>query len=105
MNGRLLIVLTAMVPISLQAAEIAPELWDRPRSAQAVMAAPAIRQAVAAWQQNAAARIMIVHGVRPEAQAQAEELRAWLVALAVDGARVFLRADPAAGSVRVEVLK
>jgi hypothetical protein len=67
------------------------------------MASPAIRQAVAAWQQDAAARIMIVHG--PRQDAQAEELRAWLVALAVDGARVFLRADPAAGAVSVEVVK
>lgn len=105
MSRWLQIVVTVMLPLSLQAAEIAPELWDRPRSAQAVMAVPAIRQAVAAWQQNAAARIMIVHGARPEAQAQAEELRAWLVALAVDSARLFLRVDPAAGSVSVEVLK
>lgn len=103
MSRLLLIAGAAMLPVSLPAAEIAPELWDRPRSAQAVMASPAIRQAVAAWQQDAAARIMIVHGPRQEAQA--EELRAWLVALAVDGARVFLRADPAAVTVSVEVAK
>lgn len=103
MSRLLLIVATAVLPVSLPAAEIAPDLWDRPRSAQTVMASPAIRQAVTAWQQDPAARIMIVHDPRQEAQA--EELRAWLVALAVDSARVFLRADPAAVVVSVEVLK
>ncbi|MBX9902859.1 MAG: hypothetical protein K2Y31_00780 [Burkholderiales bacterium] len=85
------------------AAELAPELWDRPRSAQVVMAQAAVRQAVAAYQANSAARIMIVHGPRQEAQLQAEELRAWLVALAVDGARLQLRADPLAAVLRLEV--
>ncbi len=85
------------------AADLAQELWDRPRSAQAVMAQPAVRQVVAAYQANNAARIMIVHGPRQEAQLQAEELRAWLVALAVDGARLQLRADPSAAVLRLEV--
>jgi hypothetical protein len=41
--------------------------------------------------------------VRQEALLQAEELRAWLVALAVDSARLELRADPAATGLRIEV--
>jgi hypothetical protein len=89
--------------LPVAAADLAPELWDRPRSAQAVMAQPAVRQVVAAYQANSAARIMIVHGPRQEAQLQAEELRAWLVALAVDGARLQLRADPFAAVLRLEV--
>lgn len=93
------------LPLSLpvQAADIPPELWDRPRSAQAVMAQPVVQQAVAAYQANSAARIMIVHGPRQELLLQAEELRAWLVALAVDGARLQLRTDPAAAGLRLEV--
>jgi hypothetical protein len=94
---------TVLWPLSVAAADLAPELWDRPRSAQAVMAQPAVRQVVAAYQANSAARIMIVHGPRQEAQLQAEELRAWLVALAVDGARLQLRADPFAAVLRLEV--
>jgi hypothetical protein len=101
-NGcRLLWMLLFALPA--HSAGLAPELWDRPRSAQAVMAQPAVRQAVAAYQANSAARIMIVHGPRQEALLQAEELRAWLVALAVDGARLQLRADPMAAVLRIEV--
>lgn len=90
-------------PLPGAAADLAPELWDRPRSAQAVMAQPAVQQVVAAYQANNAARIMIVHGTRQEAQLQAEELRAWLVALAVEGERLKLRADPSAVVLRLEV--
>lgn len=85
------------------AADLGPELWDRPRSAQSVMAQPAVRGAVSALQARPAARMVIVHAPRPEPQAQAEELRAWLVALAVDGSRIGLRTDAAAATIRLEV--
>ncbi len=97
-GGTLLLSCTAAA-----AAQLAPELWDRPRSAAAVMAQDAVRQAVAAYQARTGSRMVIVHGVRQEAQLQAEELRAWLVALAVDSARLSLRADPAATGLRIEV--
>jgi hypothetical protein len=85
-------------------ADLPPELWDRPRSAQAVMAQPAVRQAVATLQSRSDARLLIVHGTRPEAQLQAEELRAWLVALAVESARLQLRADASAATIRLELI-
>ena len=85
------------------AADVAPELWDRPRSAQTVMAQPAVRQAVLGLQSRSDARLWIVHGPRQDALLQAEELRAWLVALAVEGARVRLRADPTATTIRLEI--
>lgn len=103
--NRWLAMLPLMLALPLQAAGIAPELWDRPRSAQAVMAAPAIRQAVAAYLQDGEARIMIIHGSRPETQAQAEELRAWLVALAIDGRRVQLRPDRTVTGIMLEVVR
>lgn len=86
-----------------QAADLAPELWDRPRSAQSVMAQPAVRQAVAALQSRSDARLWIVHGARQDSRLQAEELRAWLVALAIEGGRMQLRADPAVTAIRLEV--
>ncbi len=93
-----------LLPIfSASAADLGPELWDRPRSAQAVMAQPVVKQAVAAYQANSVVRIVIVHSARQDAQLQAEELRAWLVALAVDSARLQLRADPAVTTLRLEV--
>lgn len=102
MNGRCLLWIVWLA-LPAQAADVAPELWDRPRTAQAVMAQPAVRQAVAAIQANGAAGIVIVHGPRQEAQLQAEELRAWLVALAVEGSRLQLRVDPLAALLRLEV--
>lgn len=92
-----------LLALPAQAADLAPELWDRPRSAQAVMAQPVVQQTVAAYQASSAARIVIIHGPRQEAQLQAEELRAWLVALAVDSNRLQLRGDPFAAVLRLEV--
>ena len=100
----LTVVLWLAVAGQAVAAELPPELWDRPRSAQAVMAQPAVRQAVAALQSRSDARLLIVHGARPEAQLQAEELRAWLVALAVESARLQLRADASAATIRLELI-
>jgi len=101
--GTLVFTAAMLWPLPATAVDLTPELWDRPRSAQAVMAQPAVRQVVAAYQANSAAHIMIVHGPRQEAQLQAEELRAWLVALAVDGARLQLRVDPLATVLRLEI--
>lgn len=103
MSGCKWLWIALLLALPVQAADLAPELWDRPRSAQAVMAQPAVQQAVAAYQANRAARIVIIHGPRQEAQLQAEELRAWLVALAMDSARLQLRADPQAAVLRLEV--
>lgn len=100
---RIVLFAVLMLAGAAQAADIAPELWDRPRSAQTVMAQPAVRQAVAALQARSDARLQIVHGPRQEAQLQAEELRAWLIALAVEGSRVHLRAGPAAATIRLEI--
>jgi hypothetical protein len=101
----MVVMMVVLAPLT-HAADIAPELWDRPRSAQRVMVQPAVQQAVVQFlghrsQARHAARIVIVHNTRQESQLQAEELRAWLVALAVD--RVQLRADQGASLLRIEV--
>lgn len=97
--------LLLLLPLQLPAAEVAPEFWDRPRSAQSVMAQAELRQAVQTLQQQKDARLVLVHGTRQESVMQAEELRSWLVALAVEGARLQLRADPAANAIRLEILQ
>ncbi len=91
--------------MSATAAQLSPELWDRPRSAAAVMAQDAVRQAVAAHHARTGSRMVIVHGERQDLRMQAEELRTWLVALAVDGSRLLLRADPAATGLRIEIIE
>ncbi|HUO45106.1 MAG TPA: hypothetical protein VMT94_09400 [Burkholderiales bacterium] len=72
---------------------VGPELWDRPRSARAVSEQPAVAQAVAGYLAQPGAQLVIHHAVAPESALQAGELRVWLMALAVDAARVRLLDD------------
>jgi len=69
---------------------IPPDLWDRPRSARAVLDQPAVRQALDQYLARPGARIVIHHGYGQEPLLQAEELRVWLMALAIDGSRISL---------------
>lgn len=83
---------------------VSPELWDRPRGAQAVLAEPRVRQAVQAWAARPGARLVIRHAPGQDAALQAEELRDWLVALAVDPERTSVRGGLKPGEpVRLEV--
>lgn len=81
------------LPAGAQSFPVAPDLWDRPRSAQSVQAAPAVRQAVDVLLARPDARLTIHHAPGADGQLQAEELRAWLMALALDGSRIALAAD------------
>lgn len=69
------------------------ELWDRPRSGRAMLDEPAIRQAVNACLAQPGTRLVIHHGPGQESALQAEELRTWLAALAVEAGRIALRND------------
>ena len=99
-NMTMVAAMLAALPV--QSAEIDPALWDRPRTAQTVLAQPALRQIAEAYFARDGVRIHIVHGARQEAQSQAGELRAWLIALGMDGSRLQLREDRAASGLRVE---
>lgn len=84
---------------------IAPELWDRPRSARAVLEQPAIRDAVRAHLAQPGSRVVIHHGYGQNPLLQAEELRAWLMTLAVDAARISLLNDVKPNeALKIEVL-
>lgn len=78
---------------SAQTFTVAPELWDRPRSAASVVAVPAIRDAATRMIARADARLVIRHPRGPDAGLQAEELRSWFVAHAIEAQRIELRAD------------
>ncbi|MEO8442017.1 MAG: hypothetical protein ABI547_05980 [Betaproteobacteria bacterium] len=85
---------------------VAPDLWDRPRSARAVLDQPAVRQALDQYLGQPAARLVIHHGFGQEPLLQAEELRMWLMALAVDGARVSLASSARPKEpLKIEVIK
>jgi hypothetical protein len=83
---------------------VPPELWDRPRSAAAVLAQPAIRQAVDRFLALPGSRLVVRHGATQEWQLAAEEMRSWLVALALEPGRITLRNDlKPSESLRIEV--
>ena len=85
---------------------VAPELWDRPRTARAVREQPAVKQALKLHLAQPGSRLVIHHGYGQDPLLQAEELRAWLMALAIDGARVSLINDVRANEpLKIEVMK
>lgn len=81
-----------------QTFEVPPELWDRPRTARAVLEQDSVRRAVTAALAKPEAQIVIHHAAGQEPLVQAEELRSWLAALAIDSRRTLLRADAAPGA-------
>ena len=78
---------------SAQSFVVPPELWDRPRTGAAVLAQPAIRQAMDRYLAQPGSRVIVRHGAAQESQLAAEELRSWLVALALEPSRITLRND------------
>lgn len=89
-----------------QSVEVPPELWDRPRTGRAVMAQDTVKRAVAAALAKPEAQIVIHHSTGQEPLLQAEELRSWLVALAIDSRRIALRSDNDRGApLRIEIVQ
>jgi hypothetical protein len=87
-----------------QTFDVPAELWDRPRTGRAVLDQDSVKRAVGAALARPEAQIVIHHGAGQEPQVQAEELKSWLAALAIDTRRVILRADALAGaSMKIEV--
>ena len=81
----------AAVAAAAQTFVVPPELWDRPRSGGTILAQPAIRQAVNACLAQPGSRLVVHHAAGQEGLLAAEELRSWLIALAVEAGRVSLR--------------
>jgi hypothetical protein len=96
----------ASAQVFAQSFVVPPELWDRPRSGRAVIEQPAVRQAVGAYLAQPGGRIVVRHGIGQESLLAAEELRSWLVALAVEPARISLRNDlPPAEPLQILVVR
>jgi hypothetical protein len=83
----------ASLTAAAQSFVVPAELWDRPRSGAAVLAQPAVRQAVDRCLAAPGSRLVVRHGAAQDAQLAAEELRSWLIALALEPGRVSLRND------------
>ncbi|MFZ5556532.1 MAG: hypothetical protein ACOZDY_07405 [Pseudomonadota bacterium] len=97
--GTRIVLATAVLAALAPAAVAAPEcvvpvtLWDRPRSGAAILAARELRPCVLALDEKPGARLAIRHAPAVESALQAEELRSWLAALAVDPERIELVSD------------
>ena len=92
------------LPCAAQVFAVPAELWDRPRSAAAILQQAEIRRAVDAHAAQSGSRLVIHHAAGQEAQLHAEELRAWLIALAVDPGHIALNAGLKSGeNLRIEV--
>ena len=96
----------ALAPACAEQLLVAPELWDRPRSARSVLDQTAIRDAIRHHLEQPGSRIVIHHGYGQTPLLQAEELRAWLMTLAVDAARISLLNDVKPNeALKIEVVK
>ena len=94
----------AATPAAAQSYDVRAELWDRPRTAAAVAADEGVRRAVLEILDRPQSRLAIRHGAGQEAALQAEELRSWLGALAIDPRRIELRSDLAGSApLRLEI--
>lgn len=104
-SNRVAAVLSALsFAAQAQIHEVSAELWDRPRTARAIVEQDAIKRAVGAALAQPAAQLVIHHGAGQEPLLQAEELRSWLGALAIDTRRIVLRNDLAAGApIQIEI--
>lgn len=81
------------------------EFWEQPRSAQALLEQPALRSNVSAWLAKPGGTLVIHHSSGEDALLRAEELRAWLIALAVEATRIDVAGDlPGNGELRIELI-
>ncbi len=85
--------LVVAAPAAADTFTLGPELWDRPRSGRAVLAEPAVNRAVNTYLARPGAWLVIHHPPGTVPVLQAEELRAWLIALAVESEHVSLKSD------------
>lgn len=69
------------------------EFWDHPRTGAAVLEQPAIREAARLHLEQQGSRLVLHHGATQESRLLADELRAWLMSLALDPSRVILQND------------
>ena len=78
---------------SAQTCVVPGTLWEKPRSGQAVAGLPELRGCVQDFLEHSGTALEIHHGAADEVSLRAAELRYWLIALALDGARIDLRND------------
>jgi hypothetical protein len=87
----------AWLPAHAESFVVPATLWERPRTAADVLALAPVRQAMDLYLARPSAVIIVHHRPGQEPLIEAEELRAWLMALAVEASRIRLASDRRAG--------
>lgn len=81
------------------------ELWDRPRTARIVLDQPQVRGAVDKYISRPGSNLVIHHAAGQDPLLHAEELRSWLIALAVSPERIRLSGSLKSGeALKIEVM-
>lgn len=85
----------ALVIGAAQAAswDVPPELWEKPRTGAEIRTQTSLRECVTMYIAEPGSQILIHHDRSEESQLRAEELRAWLISLAVEAERTALAED------------
>lgn len=92
--------------VAAQGLVVPIEFWDHPRTGRTVLEQPAIHEAVRLHLQQEGSRLVLHHGPTQESRLLADELRAWLLALALDSSRIALQNDLKLGEpLRIEVVQ
>ncbi len=82
----------------LHAACVIPQsFWDWPRSGETLLSMKEIKPCIAAYLADSQSDITIHHGKDVDSALHADELRAWLISLAISPARIHDAADLSAG--------
>lgn len=108
-----LIALLALTPLltwseltfSAQMFPLPAEFWEQPRTGKAVLEQAALRMSVAALLEQPDGALVIHYASDEESLLRAEELRAWLIALAVEATQIELAGDlSASDELQIEIM-
>ena len=78
----------------LHAACLVPSsFWDWPRSGEAILSSKEMQPCISAYLADSKSTLIIRHGTGVDSALHADELRAWLISLAVNPSRIHDAAD------------
>lgn len=89
---------------ALAGCTIPQEFWDWPRSASALMGVMDVRPCIDAYLLDPKSKLVIHHGKDEESALHFDELRAWLVSLAISPSRIIEADDLPAKGLSLETL-
>lgn len=90
---------------AIQACEIPADTWDMPRSARTFLSMQSISACINPFLADRETRLSIVHGKDAESLLHQEELRAWLISLGIEPARIDEKIAAGGKDISLELVK